>query len=493
MERYDICPSCFKPMNGNNVCRYCGYDSAKEKKYAGVLNKFTTLNNRYTVGKVLGRGGFGITYVAKDVLSGELCAIKEYMPSEFSSRVPGSQAITPFSDNKAKGVFEHGREKFILEARTLIKLKNNTTVVNIRDFFEQNNTAYLVMDYLDGENLREKARKNGGKLDPGFAKTVLAIVASSLMEIHRLNILHRDLSPENIFCTKDNDIKLIDFGAARNYVASQNKGMSILIKPGFAPPEQYNVKGRQGPWTDVYALCATFYNLVSGKRIVDALFRARGEKQPSLWELGCGVSKKTSDVIEKGMELDYRKRYKDFKELLDDIDIETVQVKPKDIKEDVHSTVPMPSENNSNSNANNYLNNRNVRVHKSEVYNIPDGNSEFVNTLKTSDEGNTVLRPYVAAVINNRIVNCADLEVGKDMTMGRSRMCQYPVSGDMNISRSHCSVRFDGKKIFLKDVSANGTFFEDGRRLVLNKEYEVSPGERFYLVTRNHLFTVNEK
>ena len=309
------------PLNGKTVCPNCGNDSSKNKQYPGVLPPFTLLNNRYLVGKVLGKGGFGITYVAKDVIGNNICAVKEYMPSEYSSRSEGTLNVVPYSDDKARYVFTHGREKFMEEAKTLLKLRSNPIVVDILDYFTENNTAYLVMEYLSGQDLRKMARSSGGKIDPEFAKTIFVTIASSLMEVHRMNILHRDLSPENIIVTDDGRIKLIDFGAARNFVSTQNKGMSILLKPGFAPPEQYNTKGNQGPWSDVYALCATFYTLVSGKALVDALFRYRGEQQPSLLSLGCPVTKKTSDVIERGMELDYNKRYKDFKELLDDIDI----------------------------------------------------------------------------------------------------------------------------------------------------------------------------
>lgn len=460
MNQQDTCSNCFYPLTGGSVCPVCGHDGAKEKKYTGVLPAFTILNERYLLGRVLGKGGFGITYIARDIITNQMCAIKEYMPAEYSSRKEGSFLINPYEDNKAKYVFSHGREKFMEEAKTLLKLINNPIVVDILDYFTQNNTAYLVMECLDGDDLRKMARENGGRLDTDFAKNVFVTVASSLMEIHKLNILHRDLSPENIIVTKNGKIKLIDFGAARNFVSTQNKGMSILLKPGFAPPEQYNAKGEQGPWSDVYALCATFYNLVSGKPLVDALFRYRGEQQPSLQELGCDVTKNTSDVIEKGMELDFKDRYKNFKELLDDIDIQ-ISEQPKQ-----------------------------GRTAQAQEHAVQE--SEARTEYVTQNPSTRLSEPYIAEVSGGSIVNKMTMSNQDIFKIGRSaQSCQYVISGDNNISRIHCYIRREGNTIFLADCSSNGTYFENGTRLEKNREYRIAPGTRFYLATPNHMLIAN--
>jgi len=483
MNYNDCCPNCFKPLMGNARCPSCGNDYSQNRQYPGVLAPFTILNNRYLLGRVLGKGGFGITYIAKDMATNRICAVKEYMPSEYSTRNGGTNTIVPFSDKKAQFVFTHGRDKFMDEAKTLLKLRNNPIVVDILDFFTQNNTAYLVMEYLDGQDLRKLSKTTGGKLDPEFAKIVLLAIASSLMEIHRLNILHRDISPENIIVTSDGMIKLIDFGAARNFVSTQNKGMSILLKPGFAPPEQYNAKGTQGPWSDVYALCATFYTLVSGKPLVDALFRYRGEEQPSLYSLGCPVTKKTSDVIERGMELDYKRRYKDFKELLDDIDITTSAPpppkKPVEPERQVPPTPPTPPVSPT-----------------PPVRPTPPVSTGFGTTVRPAhgSGGQTPPRAVapaprfaIAAVVGNTLCNKVMLSTNDIFKIGRSaQSCQYVVSGDTNISRIHCYLRFDGKNVYITDSSSNGTFLENGTRLVKNKEYVLNPGTKFYLATRNH-------
>lgn len=452
MLQYDNCPHCFGPMKGNVICPHCGYDNTKGKQYAGALPPFTVLNGRYLLGRVLGKGGFGVTYIAKDMELNRICAIKEYLPSEYSSRSDSTKNIVPYTDAKSQHVFNHGREKFVKEAETLKQLKNHPIVVDVWAFFYENNTAYIVMEYLDGQDLRKMARANGGTIDAEYMKEIFVIVASALMEIHHLNILHRDLSPENIIVTKDGRIKLIDFGAARNYVSTQNAGMSILLKPGFAPPEQYERKGVHGPWSDVYALCATFYNLVSGKPLVDALFLYKGMKQPSLEEMGCAVTKRTSDVIKKGMELDYRRRYQDFKSLLRDIDIKVTDNNGTGVKSGTGGNT---------------------------------GKEKDVTYTQTK-------RVYIAAVMKNGLFNKAPIPKGDIFKIGRSlQSCHYVISGDTNISRLHCYLRFDGKEIYLTDNSANGTFFSDGTRLIKNKEYHLAPGTRFYLATANHMLVVN--
>ena len=476
MLTYDNCPNCFLPIGSGTLCPNCGQDYTTNKQYAGVLPPFTVLNDRYLIGRVLGKGGFGVTYIAKDMITNHICAIKEYMPSEYSTRSGGTLNIVPFSDDKARFVFNHGREKFMEEAKTLLKLRNNPIVVDILDYFTQNNTAYLVMEYLDGQDLRKMSRSNGGKLDPAFAKMVFVTVASSLMEIHRKNILHRDLSPENIIVTSDGSIKLIDFGAARNFVSTQNKGMSILLKPGFAPPEQYNAKGSQGPWSDVYALCATFYTLVSGKPLVDALFRYRGEQQPSLLSLGCSVTKKTSDVIERGMELDFKRRYKDFKELLDDIDIVSA---PESKKRSNH-----------NDDAQGSVHQRQFSQQR-QMRQYSQQGVDQQGVISTPEEVRRV-QPYIAAVVGDSLCNKMLISTSDIFKIGRSvHGCQYVISGDTNISRIHCYLRFDGNKIYLCDNSSNGTYFENGTQLIKNKEYPIAPGTKFYVATRNHMLVMN--
>lgn len=460
MER--LCPNCFQKLTTESKCSHCGYDLVNRKKFSGVLPEFTQLNNRYLVGRVLGRGGFGITYIALDIQYNRLCAIKEYMPSEYSKRCNNTANIEPFSDTKSRNVFAHGREKFMDEAKTLLSLQGNPTVVNIYAYFSQNNTAYLVMEYLDGMDLRRRARLNGGKLDPKFAYEVFVTIASSLMEIHKKNILHRDISPENIIVTSNGRIKLIDFGAARNYVSLQNKGMSILLKPGFAPPEQYSTNGNQGPWSDVYALCATFYNIVSGQSLVDALYRYRGTPQPTLQSLGCNVSKKISDVIDKGLSLDYKKRYQDFMALLNDLSGESVQPPVGAPKPPIPPKPPEPPT-------------------------PPQPPKPEPSPFKITKY------PYLAEIRGNIRYNKTMISRKNKFVIGRGAVgCSYVISDPKNLTgRTHCYIRFDGNDLYLCDTSSNGTYLENGTRLKKNTEYKVTPGTKFYTAIRQYMFVVD--
>lgn len=436
MLKYNNCPSCFAPIKNGSFCAKCGYNFASEKVIYGALPAFTIVGNRYLLGRVLGRGGFGITYIALDLNSNRNCAIKEYMPSEHSGRSNNSLNIIPNNDEKSIKTYKHGREKFLLEAQTLQRLGKNPNVVDIWNYFPENNTAYLVMEYLNGTNMRQLIKSQNGKVDVKLAKEVFVTVASALMPIHRQGILHRDLSPENIIITNSGQIKLIDFGAARSYVSAQKSGLSILLKPGYAPPEQYDKHGDQGPWSDVYALCATFYNVISRKMPVDAQFRKRGQKLPTLSELGCAVTQTTSNVIAKGMELDINKRYKSFDQLLNDIDI--------GIKPQVKSLNSIKSP---------QLNGR-----------------ACIEVVGGKYKGSSI------ALSKNQIY-----------TIGRSKeKADLIVGDDTNISRVHCEVRFDGANLYVKDISANGTFFENGVRLTKNTDNIISLGSKVYLATPSY-------
>lgn len=445
MLQFDSCPNCFALMHGHVSCPKCGYDyNSDTKQPVDVLPPFTVLCERYLVGKVLGKGGFGVTYVALDMESNKLCAIKEYMPAEYAQRNMETKELHPNDDENAQDIFVHGRDKFVEEAKTLLTLKNNPVVVDILDYFTENNTAYLVMEYLDGIDLRRMAKKNGGTIDADFSKEVFLTLANALVDIHKKNILHRDLSPENIYVTKDKKIKLIDFGSARNYVNNQNSGMSILLKPGFAPPEQYNSDGIQGPWTDVYGLCATFYHIVSGKPMLDAMYRARGTKQPTLYELRCDVTKTTSDVIQKGMELDYLLRYKDFSALLKDLDI------------------------------------------KLEMFKKPSNEPVLL-------EQTPRVNPYLAFYVKDKIVKKVTIEPDKDIKIGRSvKSSDVVVDNDSQLSRVHCTVRYDSdtRWFLLKDCSTNGTFLNAEERLPRGVPFSLQSGCSFFLVNVTHKLAV---
>lgn len=253
------------------ICPECGYVSGMMPENPLHIYPGTYLKNRYIIGKVIGSGGFGITYIAWDTLLKTKVAVKEYLPSEFSTRSSGQTKVTVFTGDKTVQ-FTDGKDKFVDEAKRLAKFQNESGIVKIFDSFEENNTAYIIMEYLDGCTLGEYLDING-KMDADKAIELITPVIESLNSVHEVGIIHRDVAPDNIFVTKNGDVKLIDFGASRYATTSKSRSLSVLIKPGYSPEEQYRSRGDQGPHTDVYSLAATLYKMITGVTPPDALER----------------------------------------------------------------------------------------------------------------------------------------------------------------------------------------------------------------------------
>ena len=225
----------------------------------------TVLAGQYEIDGILGQGGFGITYKALDRMNGKVVAIKEYFPDTMATRLPGQSQITTYPGDRGEN-FVYGKQCFLQEAETLAQFIGNENIVRIHSYFEEYGTAYFVMDYIEGTSLDEYVRQHGGKL--GFDETakLLIPVMDALGAVHGKGIVHRDVSPDNIYITKEGGVKLIDFGAARQSLGDKSQSLDVILKHGFAPKEQYMRRGRQGPYTEVYALGATFYYVLTGKR-----------------------------------------------------------------------------------------------------------------------------------------------------------------------------------------------------------------------------------
>ncbi len=233
-----------------------------------ALPSGTELVGDYRIERVLGAGGFGITYLADEIALARLVTIKEYFPSDFAARAGGIEAAPRSQD--CAGDYRWGLDRFIEEAQTLAKF-DHTNIVRVYRYFRSNNTGYMVLHFEEGESLKSWLKSRGRAPRQKELDAILAPMLDALELIHKSDFLHRDIAPDNIIIRKAGDPVLIDFGSARGEIASHSKTVSALVKPGYSPYEQYaETSKRQGPWTDIYALGATLYHAVTGKRPPDA-------------------------------------------------------------------------------------------------------------------------------------------------------------------------------------------------------------------------------
>ena len=277
------------------------------------LRKGTRLIGRYTIEGVLGQGGFGITYLGIDELHEKKVAIKEFFPQGIVTRNIEYQDTVTVTFVGEKDNYEKGKERFLNEARTMAKFSKDEGIVKALDFFEINNTAYIVMEYLEGVTLKQYLRENQ-RIAPEDLIELLVPLIEALDEIHSQGLIHRDISPDNIMVLPDGRIKLMDFGAARDYTEFGEKSLSIVLKPGYAPPEQYQTHGIQGPWTDIYALCATMYKCITGENPPDAIERVMDDHLKKISAFGIPVLPQIEEAIIKGMSVSAQDRYQDIKD-----------------------------------------------------------------------------------------------------------------------------------------------------------------------------------
>lgn len=302
----DLCPSCFAITAGRNPCPYCGYDRTVPQAPSMALPLGTILNGQYLVGRVLGQGGFGITYLGFDLSLKCRIAIKEFFPSGLVIR-HGLAVIPAVPENEP--TFQKGVDSFYQEASILARFRTVPNIVSVFSFFRDNRTAYFIMEYLDGQSLKEFVLARGGRIPTQEAVPLLLPIINALEAVHFQGLLHRDVSPDNIFLMKNGVEKLLDFGAARFTFSEKTQSAMNIIKPGYAPPEQYSQSGNQGTWTDVYALGGTLYRIVTGKLPTEAPERAAGAVLPDPCTLQGDIPPYISAAILKAMRMEQRERY----------------------------------------------------------------------------------------------------------------------------------------------------------------------------------------
>jgi hypothetical protein len=269
------CHGCFQDRGAATVCPRCGFDE-QARPSPIALPPRSRLQNNFIVGRVLGRpGGFGITYLGWDIHLETRVAIKEYLPRDLAGRDSDRRTVVLHSLDDTEN-FSYGLDLFLKEARTLAKF-NHPRVVRVRAFFQENGTAYLVMDYIEGISLAEFLERLDAPLTERQALDVLMPILDGVGVVHRQGFLHRDIKPQNIFLTAAREPILLDFGAARVALGEKSRSLSVILTPGYAPYEQYHRRGEQGPWTDIYACAATLYHMVTRQVPPDALEREKGD------------------------------------------------------------------------------------------------------------------------------------------------------------------------------------------------------------------------
>lgn len=271
-----------------------------------ALEEGTTLRDEYRVGPVLGAGSFGITYRARDVHLDTTVAIKEYYPRHMAGRTDASKEVQPHTAEETEE-FEFGLSQFRQEGRTLARF-DHPNIVDVRSYFEENGTGYLVMDYYEGEALADHLAQNGGTIPEDEALSILQDVLRGLRSVHEEGVLHRDIDPQNIYLTDEGRAVLIDFGAARQAMGSRSQSLSVVMKPGYAPFEQYSTNGSQGPHTDVYACAATLYRCLTGLTPPESAERLHEDKLVSPREVEPTISVETSVAVMKALRLDPEQR-----------------------------------------------------------------------------------------------------------------------------------------------------------------------------------------
>ena len=288
------------------------------EKNSYSLQRNTGLIGRYVIQEVLGQGGFGITYLGIDKLYGNKVAIKEYYPQKIAMRKAQYEDVVTVTSIEEKNNYNKGKKRFLDEAQVMARFNKNEGIVKILDFFEANNTAYIVMEYLEGITLKQYLGKYGVIQFRNLIEMMLPL-REALIEIHSQGLIHRDISPDNIMVQHNGKLKLMDFGAARDYTESGNKSLTVILKPGYAPPEQYQTHGVQGPWTDIYALCATIYKCLTGITPPDAIARVMDDKFKEPDQLDGKLSKKKKKILWKGMNIFPEERYQDIVEFGEDV------------------------------------------------------------------------------------------------------------------------------------------------------------------------------
>lgn len=313
----NLCIGCMRPLSSYEGCSFCGLRQEEYNPIPRCLKPGTELAGRYVTGKVLGEGSFGITYMGWDQEMLIPVAVKEYFPSDMVSRdvICGSDNSVYLYESEKKNDYKDYLKKFWQEAKCLSQFNQVAGVVSVLDFFYENNTAYIVMQHIDGISVKKYISEHGSMPADRVLETIRPVLLA-LEQVHNTGIVHRDISPDNLMIKKDGSLVLIDFGAARMRNVDNTKTMTVMFKRGFSPEEQYRYKGRWGPYTDVYSMCATIYFMITGKPPIDSVIRALEDNMPSLVSMKeLAIPVRQRRAVMKGLAVNARDRWQNVGEL----------------------------------------------------------------------------------------------------------------------------------------------------------------------------------
>lgn len=319
-----LCMGCMNQIEDHlKTCPYCGFNESTLRQESYYLDPGTIIGGKYIVGKVLSYGGHTVSYLGMDAEMNRKVIVKEYLPSDFSTRSEGEKEVTIYSGD-GQIQFERGLTNFLNEANRIQHLQNPDGIARIYDCVAENDTGYVISEYVEGQTLKE-ILDTGKTYSPKDAQIFIKQILRGLVEVHKMNIIHCDICPENIMITDSGEIKLMNFGATRYVTTANSRSLSIILKRGYAPEEQYRSRGVRGPWTDVYALGAVMYRMITGIVPQESVERVLNDelKEPS--KLGIEISENTENALMNALNVYQQERTQSAEAFLKELGSPSVQ------------------------------------------------------------------------------------------------------------------------------------------------------------------------
>jgi len=304
-----------KELPNRKKCYYCGFTERNNPNPENCLKLGTVLFERYIIGRILGSGGFGITYIAYDMELKCRMAIKEYFPKAIASRSTRDSSIRPnYKEDQVR--YKDLLLKAYDEGQNMAKFHEDPGFVHVQDVRKANNTVYIIMFYIEGETLESYVVRNDNRLNYEEAFEIMSVVIQSLSRLHKKMIIHRDVTPDNIYITDSKQVKLLDFGSIKELYIDEPRSRELVGKPGYAPLEQYSQEGDIGCWMDEYSVASTFYRLLTGEVPKDSISRVESKALKRPRDFGAIIPTHAEKAIMKALSLGYDDRFCSMEDFL---------------------------------------------------------------------------------------------------------------------------------------------------------------------------------